>query len=129
MRLIVDSDPEIQLSHSPQIAIALNDSIPPELLFAKNFPRPDRHLLLGLVQNVTFAVEEMDLDIVTLVKRCAVSAEQNGTIISFGEVGLLIIKDESGKISAIVSQSKVEGRRIARQALRYFTGTIRLDIP
>jgi len=116
------------LSEDLQLVIRIAEDEAPEVFLQEGSPKPDRHMLLGIVQSVTVAVEEKDPDIVRFVRPCAIRLERDGDTRVF-DSGLVIARSDGGAIAALVMVDPQAGRRLARQALRWFTGTIRLDVP
>jgi hypothetical protein len=100
----------------------------PQIYVGKDSPKPDRHLLLGIVQSVNVAVEERDPDMVKFMSRCSVRLDGSGAAKIF-DSGLIIARDTHGAIAVLAIGDAPTGRRLARQGLRWFTGTIRLDVP
>jgi len=100
----------------------------PEIFLEDGVAKPDRHFLIGLIQLCTVAVEERDAEVVLFSPDTNVVLEVNGhknTISS----GVLIFKTRKGRVGCVCLDDAGAGRRIMRDALRRFTGTIRLDIP
>lgn len=111
-----------------QLVIRIKENKPPQIYVREGFPKPDRHLLLGIVQTVNVAVEERDSDMVWFTPRCTVRLEGSGDTKIF-DSGLILARDSKGAIGAFVIGDLPAGRRLARQGVRWFTGTIRLDVP
>lgn len=101
---------------------------PPEVFVRDGLPRPDRHLLLGLVQAVSMAVEERDPESVVFIESCSIRMERAGLLKELGS-SLVIVRAEDGGIGVLAVGDPADARRRARRAVRWFTGTIRLDVP
>jgi hypothetical protein len=117
-----------QLAEELQLVIRIEEDQTPQIYVQEDSPMPDRHLLLGIVQSVNVAVEEKDHDMVRFTGPCTVRLETTGDTKIF-ESGIIIARDCRGAIAALVIGDAAEGRRLARRGLRWFTGTIRLDVP
>jgi hypothetical protein len=129
MRLLIDPLPSLPLfSLDPELVIRFAEDLPPEVHVEEGQSRPDRHLLLGIAQSVLVAVEEMDLESVELMGTCAIKLDRANQI-KVLEAGLVIVRVKNGRIGALVVGDSRLALRLARQAVRWFTGTIRLDIP
>ncbi len=129
MRLLIDPLPTLPLfSLDPELVIRFAEDLPPEVYVEEGQPRPDRHLLLGIAQSVLVAVEEMDPESVELMGTCAIKLDRANQIKEL-DAGLVIVKVRNGRIGALVVGDSRLALRLARQAVRWFTGTIRLDIP
>jgi hypothetical protein len=111
-----------------ELVIRIEEDETPQTYVREGSPKPDRHLLLGIVQSVKVAVEERDPDMVWFTPRCTVSVEGSGDTKTF-DSGLILARDSKGAIGALVIGDPTAGRKLARQGLRWFTGTIRLDVP
>jgi len=84
--------------------------------------------LVGIAQSVQVAVEERDPDMVRFTPCCTVGVEGSGDTKKF-DSGMILARDSEGSIGVLVIGDPSAGRRLARQGLRWFTGTIRLDVP
>ncbi len=120
----IDSD---FFTHKLQVVIAATKDGTPGIFFSDNLPKPDRHLLLGMAQSVLFAVQESDADIVIFADSCEVVLHSNG--LHSLNPDLLIARDEFGEYKVIAVNPKQQAKKVAGQMLRWFTGTIRLDVP
>jgi hypothetical protein len=110
------------------IHIGDGDTAVPELYLEDGLPRPDRHLLVGMAQSILMAVEEADPETVAFVEPCDIHLERSGETKSLNR-GLIVVRSRTGKFGALVTATPREARRLARKAVRWFTGAIRLDIP
>jgi hypothetical protein len=129
MKLLLDPLPSLPLfSLDPELVIRVEEDRPAEVYIAEGLPRPDRHLLLGIAQTVLVAVEEMDPEIVELTGRCTIRLDRANEIKQFG-AGLVIVRVKDGRFGALIVGDARLALRLARQGVRWFTGTIRLDIP
>jgi hypothetical protein len=127
--LLIDPLPSLPFfSLEPELVIQIQEDRPPEVYVEEGLPRPDRHLLLGIVQSVLVAVEEMDPESVELMGTCKIKLDRAGAVKELG-VGLLIVRVLDGRFGALIVGNSRLAVRLARQGVRWFTGTIRLDIP
>jgi hypothetical protein len=129
MRLIVDPIPPSPLVEKDLgLVICLEDGQAPEIFVKEGLPKPDRHLLLGLMQTVAVAVSEKDPELVVFIDaRSIVLRTESGS--RPVRPGLVIARSEDGAVGVLVTPDTQQARVLARQALRWFTGTIRLDVP
>ena len=129
MRMFIEPQPSNNsIPSEVKLVINISDSKPPELFWDVSCHLPDRHWLLGISQTVCFAVEEMDRDTVVLMKECSITLEHDEVSRPlYG--GLIIVQGFDGKVLSLVIGDASDGRRLARQAVRWFTGGIRLDVP
>ena len=129
MKLIIDRPTGLSLFSSDlDVVIALENSGIPEIFVAKDLPRPDRHLLLGMVQVVAVAVQENDPETFSRLDSASVelqSSAQSGSLTA----PLIVARARDGAFGALGIGDLQSVRTVARKAVRYFTGTIRLDIP
>jgi hypothetical protein len=129
MKLIVDPPAGLPLfANDLDVVIALEDEGIPEISVAKDLPRPDRHLLLGMVQVVAVAVQENDRETFCHMDSASVelqASEQSGPLTS----PLIVARGRDGAFGALGLGDFQAVRAVARKAVRYFTGTIRLDVP
>ncbi|MFH0824734.1 MAG: hypothetical protein V2B18_18430 [Pseudomonadota bacterium] len=94
----------------------------------KGRPTPDRHYILGLVQSSVTAIREEDEEMVVRVE--AGSARLlNGNDQRTFSAGLIMVRSADGLFGTAVFGDRATVRMLSREALRYFTGTIRLDVP
>jgi hypothetical protein len=129
MKLVIDPLPSLSLfSLDAELVIQIEEDRPPEVYVEEGLPRPDRHLLLGIVQSVLVAVEEMDPESVELMSTCTIKLDRAGEVKEFGS-GLVIVRAKDGRFGTLIVGDSWLALRLARQGLRWFTGTIRLDIP
>jgi hypothetical protein len=129
MKLLVTPPPTLSLfSMDLQLLILIEEDRAPELILDNQMPRPDRHLLLGLVQGMAMAVEERDPESVAFIKGGSVRLLRDGNSKEL-RPGLLLARSTEGAIGVLATVDYGEARRLARKAVRWFTGTIRLDLP
>jgi hypothetical protein len=129
MKLFLDPSDSLPLfSMDLQLVIRIEEGRSPELFLEHGISNPDRHLLLGLVQRIAMAVEERDRESVAFANGCTIRLKRAGEAKTFGP-GLVIARSDDGTIGAVASVDPSMARRLARLAVRWFTGTIRLDVP
>jgi hypothetical protein len=129
MRLRIDPQPKSSLFSSDlELVIEQRASGIPRIHIAQSVPRPDRHLLLGIVQSTAFAVQERDAESVFVDESMTVVLETDEGAKTL-DPGLVIARSKDGRFGALVRGDWKRAREHARNALRYFTGTIRLDVP
>jgi hypothetical protein len=129
MRLLIDPPAPLALfAGELGLVIEVPEAGIPSLYVPSGVPQPDRHMVLGLIQSLAVAVSEDDKDCVAIVDRCTVRLDLNGQIKDL-EPSFIVIRDERAAFGVLVAGTREDARRRARQALRYFTGTIRLDVP
>ncbi|MGO9572100.1 MAG: hypothetical protein ACLP5H_31645 [Desulfomonilaceae bacterium] len=129
MRLTIDPLPSVPLfSMDPALVIRIEEDRTPEVYIEEGLPRPDRYLLLGIAQSVLVALEEMDPESVELMSTGTIRLDRANEIKEFG-AGLVIVRVRDGRFGALVIGDSRLAVRLARQSVRWFTGTIRLDIP
>jgi hypothetical protein len=129
MRLLINPSHELELFDSDlELVICVREETPPEVFLEDGKPRPDRHMLLGIMQTIVIAVEELDRTFVEFAGDCALELIKDGEIRGI-DAGLVIVRSVDGGFGAIAIGDPRNARRLARRAERWFTGTIRLDIP
>ncbi len=129
MRLIVDPIPLSPLvDNNLELVICLEDGQAPEIHVKEGLPKPDRHLLLGLMQTVAVAVSERDPELVVFMDARSVVLKTESAS-RHVPPGLVIARTEDGAVGVLATLDTQHARILARQALRWFTGTIRLDVP
>ena len=129
MRLNVDPTPPLSLFQQDlDLVICVEDGLSPEIYVKEGLPKPDRHLLLGLVQTVAVVVGEQDRELVAFMDARSIVLE-TGAGVRPVKLGLVIARTEDGTFGVLAMQDKRQARVLAREALRWFTGTVRLDIP
>lgn len=129
MRLLIDPSPSLAVfSRDLQTVISVEDEKPPEVFVPEDVPRPDRHLLLGLVQAISVAVEERDPESVVFMESCSIRLEKSGHVKDL-KASLVVVRGEEGGMAALAVGVPAQARRTARKLVRWFTGTIRLDVP
>jgi hypothetical protein len=129
MRLKISPAPGLALLDTElDLVIALYEERSPEIFLHDGTAQPDRHFLLGMAQTIVVAVEESDKDSVLFLESGAAELEKSGEL-RILDSNLLIVRSIDGRFSAIVFRDPHQARRLARRAERWFTGTVRLDIP
>jgi hypothetical protein len=129
MRLKISPKPGLALLDTElDLVIALYEERNPEILLHDGIAHPDRHFLLGMAQTIVVAVEESDKDSVLFLESGAAELEKSGEL-RILDSNLLIVRSIDGRFSAIAFGDPHQARRLARRAERWFTGTVRLDIP
>lgn len=129
MRLKISPKPDFTLLDVElDLVIALYEEKPPEVFLQSGTPRPDRHYLLGMAQTIVVAVEESDKESVIFLESGEAELQESGEA-RILDSNLLIVRSIEGRFSAVVFGDPHQARRLARRAERWFTGTIRLDIP
>ncbi|MBM3298774.1 MAG: hypothetical protein FJY85_02325 [Deltaproteobacteria bacterium] len=111
-----------------ELVVLLREEKIPEIHLDDGLPTPDRHLLLGLVQSACVAVEEHDSESVVFVERCAFRLSGSGERRELAS-GLVIAKSVDGGFGVVAAGDYRVARSVARQAVRWFTGRLRLDVP
>jgi hypothetical protein len=129
MRLTIDPIPTIpQFNCELEIVILITQDRLPEVFGAEDLPRPDRHFLLGLVQTAAMAIGEQDPESVVFVENCSMQLDRAGESKDVA-AGLAVVKNREGRFGTLVVGDWTTAGRLARQAVRWFTGTVRLDVP
>ena len=129
MRLCIDPTPSIpQLSEELEIVILIAEGLLPEVFSAEGLPKPDRHLVLGLMQTAALAIGERDSESVFVMKNGTARLEKAGKSIDM-RAPLVVVKTTDGRFGVLVSGEPASATRLARHAVRWFTGTVRLDVP
>lgn len=129
MKLIIQPDPKLDIfTDDLELAILVREDQLPEILIEEGLPRPDRHLLLGIVQAITIAAEENDEDMLEVAENACMSLQSTG-VKRFSEPVLVIVRARSGRFAGFFNGDRRTAKNFSKKALRWFTGTIRLDIP
>ncbi len=77
MRLLVEPAAQSPLFDTElELVICLTEDSPPEIFLEDGIPRPDRHLLLGMIQTIVVSLEEMDAASVAFVESCSTAGEK-----------------------------------------------------
>ncbi len=129
MKLVVNPPPVLSVfGNDLDVVIAVGETDIPGIYLAEDRPRPDRHLLLAMIQVISMAVQENDLE--TFERMDSASVELQGAQ-SVGNLTskLIVVRARDGSFGALGVGELKSLRALARKAVRYFTGTIRLDIP
>ncbi|MGB6065048.1 MAG: hypothetical protein WBG50_09580 [Desulfomonilaceae bacterium] len=129
MQVLFDPLPSLPLfSLDSELVIRMGEDRPPEIYVEEGLPRPDRHLLLGIAQSVLLALEELDPECVVLMNKCTIKIQRANEEKEFAS-GLIVVRVKDGRFGAVVVGDSRLAVRLARQCVRWFTGTIRLDVP
>jgi hypothetical protein len=129
MRLVVEPEPDLDiLSEDMELVMETREDGIPQVFLAEGRAVPDRHLVLGLIQSVVVAVEDRDGESVLTADPLKVVLENEQGQRELAPE-LVVFRTISGRFGALARGDWREARRRARLALRYFTGTIRLDVP
>ncbi len=124
-------NPESRLpvfSKTPELVMFLTKGRSPEILMPKNSPKPDRHLLLGLIESVSLAVREKDTDTTEIIPNVSVRVKR-GDVVKELASGVIVLRAVDGTFGAVGTDDHAVAKNILRDAVRYFTGTVRLDVP
>jgi hypothetical protein len=127
----ITADPPLPLtvfSKELELAIIIGKEAIPEVLVSEGQPAPNRHLILGLVQSVMLAIEERDSDTVVFREGRSIWLCRAGEKKDLSR-GLVIGKSWDGQFGVLAPCDWRDARQLARQAGRWFTGTVRLDVP
>jgi len=111
-----------------EFVICMNDDYSPRVFVEPGQPKPDRHLLLGIVQSFVMAVEERDLDLVEFCRPRSMRLEAGDESRDL-VCDSIIIRSADGRVGALAPEDASAARALSRRALRWFTGTVRLDVP
>lgn len=130
MKLRIYPPPDNEAFQKPlQLLITVEPDGRPEVYVGEDILKPDRHLVLGIAQSMAVQIEEKDPETVVFIYSAIVDLEWRQSIQRL-TAGLIIARTvEEGAIAALVLGDPSSGRRLARQAIRALTGTIRLDVP
>lgn len=129
MRIITDPPPSLGVfSNDLELVIVVRENANPEVFVPEGTPAPDRHLVLGLVQSAVVCVEERDAETVVSREYRTIRLFQPGKTIDLS-AALVIGKAGNGRFGVLVRGDWKQARQLARQGLRWFTGTVRLDVP
>ena len=129
MKLSTETDTNLEILHeSLEMVIEIKEDSIPVVRTCPGKPKPDRHMVLGVVQSLSVAVEERDEESVAFVERRSVRLHAGENIVRI-DAPLVMMKSSLGKLGALAFVDPKTARGLARGAVRYFTGTVRLDIP
>ncbi len=129
MRLRIDPPPPLEIFNQRlDLVICTKGGALPEVYTSENSPKPDRHFLLGIVQTALVAIEEADPESVVFMDTNSLTLETSNELIPL-DCKLLIARAAAGGFAVLTGTDQALARRLAREAARKFTGTIRLDIP
>jgi hypothetical protein len=129
MRLIIEPAPSLGiLSKDVDLVIEVEESELPETYVDLGQPRPDRHLVLGLVQCAAIAIEEQDVESTLFTTDCSITlVRENDPVPLRGP--LIVARSADGNFGVIAIGDETTARRLMRRAIRHFSGTIRMDLP
>ena len=129
MRLLLKPIPELEVfKHELELVIQFVDGALPDVYWPEGMPRPDKHLLLGVIQTASMAVSEQDKEAFVLTPACQVILMRDNAEKLLSS-DLVIVRSEEGKLGVLAIGDMPTARRRIREVVRYFTGTVRLDIP
>jgi len=129
LRLIIDPHPALKLFQEDlHLVVGYREDKLPEIYQEEGMPKPDRHLLIGLFQSALIAIEEQDPESVVFIENGSIRLARN-RIENTIAADLLTVRTIDGRIGCLVFGLPARGRRLARNAVRHFTRTVRLDIP
>lgn len=129
MRLLIKPPPSLPIfSHELELVISVSEERAPEVFVKEGFAKPDRHFLLGIAQSMALALEEADPEFTAFMETESIILENVGSIKALPH-GLIIARDEQGYLGGVAIPDSRVVRRLAREMERWFTGTIRLDVP
>ena len=129
MRLFIDPPARLTVFDKElHLVISASEKGPPEIFVKKGLAQPDRHFLLGVVQAAAMAVEERDREFTAFMEAASLTLENAGSVKELSN-GLIIAWSEDGSIGGLAVPDPGSARRLARELVRWFTGSIRLDIP
>ncbi len=129
MRLLIDPPPPLKLFRQElDLVISASGLGTPQIFIKEGSAQPDRHFLLGIVQAVAMAVEEADSEFTAFMEADSLFLENAGPVKELPN-GLIIVRGSDGALGGLAVRDRSVVRRLAREAVRWFTGAIRLDIP
>jgi hypothetical protein len=129
MKLHIDPSPPLEtFGQQLELVICIKEGTLPDVHTMENSPKPDRHFLLGIVQTALIAIEESDQETTAFMDTDSVMLERGNELVPLN-CQLLIVRSAAGSFAVLTGTDKALARRLAREAARRFTGTIRLDIP
>lgn len=129
MRITTDPPPSLPVfSRDLELVIVIREDSVPEVFVEPGAPAPDRHLILGLVQSAVVGVEERDPDTVVSKEYRTIRLSQSDRTVDV-YAALVVGKALDGRFGVLVSCDWKQARHVGRRALRWFTGTVRLDVP
>ncbi len=129
MRLLIDPPPPLRVfGQELDLVISASGQGPPKVFVKEGSVQPDRHFLLGVAQAVAMAVEEADSEFTAFMEADSLFLENAGPVKELSN-GLIIVRGSDGTVGGLAVPDRSVARRLAREAVRWFTGSIRLDIP
>jgi len=129
MILHIDPPPPLEVfGQRLELVICIKEAAPPVVHTIENSAKPDRHFLLGIVQTALIAIEESDPESAVFMDTNSLTLERSNELIQL-DCELIIARGASGAFAVLTGTDKASARRLAREAARRLTGTIRLDIP
>jgi hypothetical protein len=129
MKLMIEPQPLLAVfGEDLELVIQIGDDQLPEIYVKAGLPKPDRHLMLGIIQGAAMAVAEADAELVTFMDPVSLELDTGGGTKKLS-AGLVVVRAEDGSLGILATEDRTRARALARQAVRWFTGTIRLDVP
>lgn len=129
MKLHIDPPPRLEIfGQQLELAICIKEGAVPDVHTIENSAKPDRHFLLGIVQTALIAIEEADPESTAFMDTNSLTLERSNESIQLN-CQLIIVRSAAGAFAVLTGTDQALARRLAREAARRFTGTIRLDIP
>lgn len=130
MKVLISPETNNELLGKPlQLVITVEPDGHLEVYISESSLKPDRHLLLGIAQSMAVQIEEKDPETVVFIDVAEVDLELHGSVQRLTASLIIVRSLEEGTLTALVRGDSSTGRRLARQAVRALTGTIRLDVP
>ena len=129
MKLLVDPRPAPDIFDKElELVICVTEGVPPEIYIRAGHAKPDRHFLLGMARTALMAIQEMDPETTVLMNTKSTLLRTGDSTKPLGHE-LIIVKSTDGAFAALACPDAALAKRLARQAVRQLTGTIRLDVP
>jgi hypothetical protein len=110
-----------------EIVVRIVENSLPEIYY-QGVPNPDRHMLLGLIQSSAMAIEEKDPELVYFTDFTSIELQRDDETRPLYP-GVIVIRSVALHFGVLAPYDRQTSRRMARAAVRYFMGTIRLDVP
>ena len=129
MKLHIDPPPSLEIFRQKlELVVCIKEGDLPGVYAIETSAKPDRHFLLGIVQTALIAIEEADPESTAFMDTNSLTLERSNELIPLN-CQLIIVRSAAGAFAALTGTDKALARRLAREAARRFTGTVRLDIP
>lgn len=129
MILHIDPPPPLEVfGQQLELVICIKEGTIPVVHTIENSAKPDRHFLLGVVQTALITIEESDPESAVFMDTKSLTLERTNELIPL-DCELIIARSAAGSLAVLTGTDKASARRLAREAARRLTGTIRLDIP